>query len=449
MRHCGCRALVRPQPRRVSLASLASGASGFGPPRPFWRRTTTAPATATRARTAARPSPGLAPLRRTLLGDDLEAYAPVYVMRISPASAADDGNAGEAGEAGAGRQPLRVQIFVRGKERASFLVPWDLEADRAMRRRALEWQRVGSVSKQNFWLHRLALHDSESTDFEVRVSPHGQVEFLVGGKLRYRCRDPVRKSEQLLACRVTFEASAASFREPGAMRALRRHCHDYGRPLMGGISELHWVNYQSEEAKALQEAAAQASTAQSTMAQVAMGKVAARRRRATFSAGRAQLTDPGAKLRTRTRAPANMPRVMRVMPSLKGLRDAQAMFWHQSLPGGVPTALNLNHCCVGDAGARVLAEALQSSRGVRQLWLCGNHISCGGAVALGRALRQNEQLQSLILSDNWIGNRGCRALAAALRRNDTLTELNFTCNEITFAGAGPRVARLRRGGEGW
>jgi hypothetical protein len=82
------------------------------------------------------------------------------------------------------------------------------------------------------------------------------------------------------------------------------------------------------------------------------------------------------------------------------------------------TSLNVNHCKLSDAGARVLA----SNTTLILLDLDHNEIGDAGA----QALAGNTTFTSLFLSRNRIGNAGAQALAS----NATLTLLTVRFNEI-------------------
>jgi len=76
-------------------------------------------------------------------------------------------------------------------------------------------------------------------------------------------------------------------------------------------------------------------------------------------------------------------------------------------------SLLLTGCGLGDAGARVLGDALPRCAALRQLSLGGCGLRDAGAEALARGLRHSA-LRRLELSGNDVGDAGARALAAAL-----------------------------------
>jgi hypothetical protein len=107
---------------------------------------------------------------------------------------------------------------------------------------------------------------------------------------------------------------------------------------------------------------------------------------------------------------------------------------------------------IGDVGAEVLAEALETNVRLGKLVLSGNDIGDHGAVALARALRPNHSLRSLSLDHNRIGLEGMGAFADLIgaSRNKTLSILSLAHNpKIGDAGAtsvantlGPKTTHL-------
>jgi hypothetical protein len=135
--------------------------------------------------------------------------------------------------------------------------------------------------------------------------------------------------------------------------------------------------------------------------------------------------------------------------------------------------LSLEHCYMGPAGARHLADGLSSKNSVvekvdlpgnqlgdeevgifarlllanqnlKSLDLRVNNIGDAGALELAFALRQNSTLELLDLDSNQIGSNGARALADALVMNDALKDLDLLDNSIGDDGATSIAEMLTR-----
>jgi hypothetical protein len=92
---------------------------------------------------------------------------------------------------------------------------------------------------------------------------------------------------------------------------------------------------------------------------------------------------------------------------------------------------------IGDAGARVLAAALQAmpvaqAAAVDSIVLEYNELTCAGMQALAPGLRRCTSMRTLYVSENAIGDAGFEALAKALP--PTLTCLNLWTNKCGDAG---------------
>ena len=98
-------------------------------------------------------------------------------------------------------------------------------------------------------------------------------------------------------------------------------------------------------------------------------------------------------------------------------------------------ALALGGCALGDAGARVLADALPSAPLLRALALYGNGIGDAGAAALAGALRRGSRLEALSLFGNAVACPGAAAFADALPAAKALKSLDLFDNDVDFAGA--------------
>ncbi len=121
-----------------------------------------------------------------------------------------------------------------------------------------------------------------------------------------------------------------------------------------------------------------------------------------------------------------------------------------SAPAAPPplATLSLGGCGVGDAGARVLGDALPRCVALRSLSLFSASIGDAGAAALAAGLSRNGGgLTALNLFGNRIGDAGAAAMAAALAANRALTALDVYDNEpIGAAGVRALAAVLQPGG---
>ena len=107
-------------------------------------------------------------------------------------------------------------------------------------------------------------------------------------------------------------------------------------------------------------------------------------------------------------------------------------------PGNRVTTLNLGFNNIGDAGARALAQAIQSTHcSLTYLYLFGSDIGVDGARALAQAIQSTHcSLTSLNLNTNNIGDAGARALAQAIQSTHcSLTYLGLDRNDIGEDGA--------------
>jgi Ran GTPase-activating protein (RanGAP) involved in mRNA processing and transport len=87
---------------------------------------------------------------------------------------------------------------------------------------------------------------------------------------------------------------------------------------------------------------------------------------------------------------------------------------------------------IDDAGAIVLAAAIQGHGHLKTLHIHTNNIGDEGAIALAAAMGKIERLN---LSDNKIGPRGAGALAAAVAKSTTMNRLGLASNHIGDEGA--------------
>jgi hypothetical protein len=104
-------------------------------------------------------------------------------------------------------------------------------------------------------------------------------------------------------------------------------------------------------------------------------------------------------------------------------------------PPPLRTLLLSGCCAMGDAGTRVLGDALPRCRQLQQLSLASCGVTDVGAVALALGLRNNTSLLRLELCGNPIGDDGATALADALEHNTTLTALDLFDTDMAERGA--------------
>ena len=116
--------------------------------------------------------------------------------------------------------------------------------------------------------------------------------------------------------------------------------------------------------------------------------------------------------------------------ALKNLEDKE---WSEGM--GASISLFLGEQSLGDTGAEILAEAMNSYESLIHLNLKGNEIGGKGVQALARALKNNFTVKVLDLSQNPIDEAGVLALAEALKENCTLQTLVLSTDCVTVAAA--------------
>lgn len=105
--------------------------------------------------------------------------------------------------------------------------------------------------------------------------------------------------------------------------------------------------------------------------------------------------------------------------------------------------LHLHNTCMGDEGAKAVAEVLKSSTTLQHVGLSGNRLGIEGVKALAEALEMNTSLQHLDLSDNLWDKVGCMVLAEMLKDNHSLQELNLSSNSIYDEGCSALAGALK------
>lgn len=105
---------------------------------------------------------------------------------------------------------------------------------------------------------------------------------------------------------------------------------------------------------------------------------------------------------------------------------------------------DLTSCAIGDAGAKLLSDALRSAETppLRELRLGTNGIGDDGARALASAVRRNLHVTVLSLEGNAIGAAGAAALASMLEVNGSLRELDLSHNRAGARGVAALAAAL-------
>ncbi|CAF2018622.1 unnamed protein product, partial [Rotaria magnacalcarata] len=94
--------------------------------------------------------------------------------------------------------------------------------------------------------------------------------------------------------------------------------------------------------------------------------------------------------------------------------------------------LYLDHNCVSDMGAQLLAQAISANNThLRVLYLGSNSITYEGAQHLAEMLKTNRTLNRLYLFENNIGDRGIQLLAQVLtHHNRTVTDVDLNGNML-------------------
>jgi Ran GTPase-activating protein (RanGAP) involved in mRNA processing and transport len=98
------------------------------------------------------------------------------------------------------------------------------------------------------------------------------------------------------------------------------------------------------------------------------------------------------------------------------------------------TKLRLKRSTIGDAGAKLLADAAAKSS-LTTLDLRSNQIGDAGAEAIAALITVSTCLAKLYLNENRIGDVGAKSIAGALAASTSLAELDLDENRIGDAGA--------------
>jgi hypothetical protein len=105
--------------------------------------------------------------------------------------------------------------------------------------------------------------------------------------------------------------------------------------------------------------------------------------------------------------------------------------------------VNLARNKIGNAGAAVLAAALQGDLLLQRLNLSDNSVTGRGAVLLADALLVNTTLEAMDLGQNALGKAGGVAIGGCLNKNWALNSLNLSHCEIASEGAAAVFMGLR------
>jgi hypothetical protein len=98
------------------------------------------------------------------------------------------------------------------------------------------------------------------------------------------------------------------------------------------------------------------------------------------------------------------------------------------------SAISLRYNKVGDLGAQLLSEALDTNRSLMHINLECNEINVAGAEYIASSLIEYKQIKSLRLSYNNIGDEGAMGMAQALEKNTSLEILTLKENKICTEG---------------
>ena len=96
--------------------------------------------------------------------------------------------------------------------------------------------------------------------------------------------------------------------------------------------------------------------------------------------------------------------------------------------------VNLCSCHVNSEGIKVLIQAFEVSKALKNLDISSNAISDDGVLSISNFLKINSTLCKLNLSGNKIRDKGTKILSEAIQVNMTLKKLNITNNIITDEG---------------
>jgi len=134
-----------------------------------------------------------------------------------------------------------------------------------------------------------------------------------------------------------------------------------------------------------------------------------------------------------------------VQPLLEAGSDlAQSMEWTHKLAGLMQEDtdekkdLLLHHCCIGEAGAKLLAAQLRATyiQGLREINLRANYIGDMGVRNLAQALEcRNHCVEKIVLPWNGLSDKGAARIARMITQLTTLKELDISFNRISSPGA--------------
>eukprot|EP00435_Cladocopium_sp_Y103_P003927 s3762_g1.t1 len=116
----------------------------------------------------------------------------------------------------------------------------------------------------------------------------------------------------------------------------------------------------------------------------------------------------------------------------------------EALQTSETVSLNLDDNDIEEDGGEALGTSLKSNGSLQRLFLKANIVGDGGAEAFAAGLQGNSSLQWLLLEKNGIGVRGAKALGASLKYNRTLQRLVLRANSIGVLGAQAMAQHLEK-----
>ena len=105
--------------------------------------------------------------------------------------------------------------------------------------------------------------------------------------------------------------------------------------------------------------------------------------------------------------------------------------------------LNIYHCGLTDIGVASLADALITNNTLESLFLSKNKIYAEGASHIAELLNSTSIVSTLDLSNNPIGDKGLQTIFDAIKQNKTLKKLDISHCDMTDAGVASLAGALR------
>jgi len=132
-----------------------------------------------------------------------------------------------------------------------------------------------------------------------------------------------------------------------------------------------------------------------------------------------------------------------VFLSYAGLEEEEVLNMLKEVQESNIAVLNLSHNKVGDKGAKLLAEILNTTK-LQELYLWSTNITDEGYKALSNALSNNNTLSTLQLRSNPVTADALSHLAKSLQSNSTLRVLDLWYNPVSeksFTDFGEVIAK--------